>query len=174
MTVGFDQRQRPLSLYNRYNRTGTCVSLPPSPPFCPSLIPQTPHPRISRNVYKTAGVGLAWAKTPQKCPPPMPEPPPPPPNNAFFLSDLVEGRRNSPHVAMYSRMKCRLGGRDVVPTGVWLTLALRGVSQPTPNAPEARAPRAIGMCLNIASGHVRRYFYISEVLDIQFPPIFAI
>jgi hypothetical protein len=46
------------------------------------------------------------------------------------------------------------------------------VSQPTPNAPEV--PRAIGMCLNIASGHVRRYFDISEVLDMQYPPIFAI
>jgi hypothetical protein len=68
-------------------------------------------------------------------------------------------------------MKCRLGGRDVVPTGVWLTLILRGASQPTPNAPEV--PRVIGMCLNVASGHVHRYFDISEVLDVQFPPLFA-
>jgi hypothetical protein len=29
------------------------------------------------------------------------------------------------------------------------------------------------MCLNIASGHVRRHFDVSEVLDVQFPPIFA-
>ena len=75
-------------------------------------------------------------------------------------------------MTMYLRMKCRLGGRDVVPVGVWPTLILRGVSQPTPNAPEA--PRAIGVCLNVASGHVRRYFDISEVLDMQYPPIFAI
>jgi hypothetical protein len=37
---------------------------------------------------------------------------------------------------IYLRMKCRLGGRNVIPTGVWPTLVLRGVSQPTPNAPE--------------------------------------
>jgi hypothetical protein len=60
----------------------------------------------------------------------------------------------------------------VVPVGVWPTLMLRGVSQPTPNAPEAQ--RAIGMCLNTASGHVRRHFDVSEVLDVQCPPIFAI
>jgi hypothetical protein len=53
----------------------------------------------------------------------------------------------------------------MVPVVVWPTLILRGVSQPTPNAPEV--PRAIGMCLNIASGHVRRHFDISEVLDVQ-------
>ena len=63
---------------------------------------------------------------------------------------------------MHSRMKCRLGGRDMVPVGVWPTLILRGVSQPTPNAPEA--PRAIGMCLNTASGYVYRHFDVSEVL----------
>ena len=90
----------------------------------------------------------------------------------LFLSDSVEGRRNFPHMAMYLRVKCRLGGRNMVPVVVWPTLILRGVSQPTPNAPEV--PRAIGMCLNIASGHVRRYFDISEVLDKQCPPIFAI
>ena len=74
---------------------------------------------------------------------------------------------------MHSRVKRRLGGRNVIPAGVWPTLMLRGVSQPTgtPNATEV--PRAIGMCLNIASGHVRRYFDISEVLDTQCPPIFA-
>jgi hypothetical protein len=60
----------------------------------------------------------------------------------------------------------------MVPGGVWPTLILRGASQPTPNAPEV--PRAIGMCLNIASGHVRRYFDISEVLDIQCRPIFVL
>ena len=61
---------------------------------------------------------------------------------------------------------------DVIPGGVWPTLTLQGVSQPTPNAPEV--PRAIGMCLSIASGHVRRCFDISEVLDAQRPPIFAV
>ena len=39
-----------------------------------------------------------------------------------------------------------------------------------PNAPEV--PRAIGMCLNTASGHVRRYFDISEVLDNTTPSNF--
>jgi hypothetical protein len=74
-------------------------------------------------------------------------------------------------LCIYLRVKCRLEGRNVVPGGAWPTLMLRGVSQPTPNAPEV--PRAIGMCLNIASGHVRRYFDISNVLDIKYPPIFA-
>jgi hypothetical protein len=60
----------------------------------------------------------------------------------------------------------------MIPGGAWPILIFRGVSQPTPNAPEV--PRAIGMCRNIASGHVRRYFDISEVLDIKCPPIFAI
>ena len=75
-------------------------------------------------------------------------------------------------MTIYLRVKSRLGGRNMVLEGAWPTLILRGVSQPTPNAPEV--PRAIGMCLNIASGHVRRYFDISEVLDVQHPPIFAI
>ena len=73
---------------------------------------------------------------------------------------------------MHLRVKCRLEDRDVVPEGAWPTLMLRGVSQPTPNAPEA--PRTIGMCLNVASGHVRRCFDVSEVLDMQRPPIFAV
>ena len=74
-------------------------------------------------------------------------------------------------MTMCLRVKSYLGGRNVVPEGVWPTLILRGVSQPTPNAPEV--PRAIGICLNIASGHVRRYFDVPEVLDVQHPPIFA-
>ena len=72
---------------------------------------------------------------------------------------------------MHLRVKCRLEDRDVVPEGAWPTLMLRGVSQPTPNAPEVL--RAIEMCLNVTSGHVRRHFDISEVLDVQCPPIFA-
>jgi hypothetical protein len=75
-------------------------------------------------------------------------------------------------MTIHLRVKSRLGGRNMVPEGAWPTLILRGVSQPTPNAPDV--PRAIGICLNIASGHVRRYFDVSEVLDIQYPPIFAI
>jgi hypothetical protein len=113
--------------------------------------------RVVKNHYRSA--------------PPMPEPPPPLTTRVLFLSDSVEGRRIFPHVTTHLRVKCRLEGRDVVPEGVWPTLMLRGVSQPTPNAPEV--PRAIGVCLNIASGHVRRYFDVSEVLDAQFPPIFA-
>ena len=75
-------------------------------------------------------------------------------------------------MTIHLRVKSRLGGRNMVPEGAWPTLILRGVSQPTPNALEA--PRAIGMCLNVASGHVRRCFDISKVLDVQHPPIFAI
>jgi hypothetical protein len=120
-----------------------------------------------------AEIQLPGYKTLQKYPPPHAKTTPPPlTTRVLFLGDPVEGRRNFPHMTTYLRMKCRLGGRNVVPTGFWLTLILRGVSQPTPNAPEV--PRAIGMCLNIASGNVRRYFDVSEVLDIQFPPIFAI
>ena len=79
---------------------------------------------------------------------------------------------NFPHVTMHSRIKYRLGGRGMVLGGAWPTLMLRGVSQPTSNAPEV--PRAIGMCLNVASGHVRRHFDVSEVPDVQYPPTFAI
>jgi hypothetical protein len=127
------------------------------------------------NAHKTASAGFAWAKHYlAEAPPPHARTIPSPPltTRVLFLSDSAEGRRNYfPHVAMCLRIKCRLGGRNVVPVGVWPTLMLRGVSQPTPNAP--KAPRAIGMCLNIASGHVRRCFDISEVLDVQRPPIFA-
>jgi hypothetical protein len=47
-------------------------------------------------------------------------------------------------LTIYSRMKCRLGGRNMVPVGVWPTLILRGVSQPTLDSPEA--PSAIFLC----------------------------
>jgi hypothetical protein len=51
------------------------------------------------------------------------------------------------------------------------SLVLRGGVPITPNAQDA--PRAIGMCLNAASGNARRYFDISEVPDAQCPPILA-
>ena len=46
----------------------------------------------------------------------------------------------------------------VTPRGGWPILMLRGVSQPTPNAPEV--PRAVGVCLDISNAHVPRYFHI--------------
>ena len=43
-------------------------------------------------------------------------------------------------------------------TCAWPILILRGVSQPTPNAPEV--PRTAGVCLDISNAHVPRYFHI--------------
>ena len=59
------------------------------------------------------------------------------------------------HFAPYgdiSRTKYRLGGHYMTPRGGWPILILRGVSQPTPNAPEV--PRAIGLCLDISNAHI--------------------
>ena len=46
----------------------------------------------------------------------------------------------------------------MIPTCAWPILILRGVSQPTPNAPEV--PRTVGVCLDISNTHVPRYFHI--------------
>ena len=74
-----------------------------------------------------------------------------------------------------SRTKWRLLGHHVTgtPRGGWPIFAVRGVSQskPTPNAPEA--PRAIVVCLNAPNAHVPRNFYIPDVRDVKFVPIFA-
>ena len=70
---------------------------------------------------------------------------------------------------MYLRVKCRLGGRNMVPVVVWPTLILRGVSQPTPNAP--KVPRAVGVCLGISNAHVCAsmfpYFHILRPQNIR-------
>ena len=54
---------------------------------------------------------------------------------------------NFPHRNLLCVWTIVWGGRNMVPTGAWPILMLRGVSQPTPNAPEV--PRAIGLCLDI-------------------------
>ena len=46
----------------------------------------------------------------------------------------------------------------MTPRGGWPILILRGVSQPTPNAPEV--PRAIGVCLDISNTHIPKYVHI--------------
>ena len=46
----------------------------------------------------------------------------------------------------------------MTPRGGWPILILRGVSQPTPNAPEV--PRAIGVCLDIPNTHIPKYAHI--------------
>jgi hypothetical protein len=53
----------------------------------------------------------------------------------------------------------------MIPTCAWPILALRGVSQPTPNAPEV--PRAIGLCLDVSNAHVPRHFHVFHVLRPQ-------
>jgi hypothetical protein len=83
---------------------------------------------------------------------------PSPTTHVLFLSDSVEGRRNFAHMDMCWRMKHRPGGRNMIPTCAWPILLLRGVSQPTPNAPEV--PRTVGVCLDVSNAHVPRYFYI--------------
>ena len=83
---------------------------------------------------------------------------PSPTTRVLFLSDSVEGRRNFAHVTMLWRVKHRPGGRNMIPTCAWPILILRGVSQPTPNAPEV--PRTVGVCLDIFNTYVPRYFRI--------------
>jgi hypothetical protein len=97
--------------------------------------------------------------TPQVCPPLAKTIPfPPPTTRVLFLSDSVEGRRNFAHAIMHWRVKHRPGGRNVVPACAWPILTLRGVSQPTPNAPEV--PRTAGVCLDVSNAHVPRHFHI--------------
>ena len=139
----------------------TCFVLPSPPPplFCPSLIPFVPHPRISRNLcllemcVEMSTRRRVWVsrvqKTLHKYPPPCQNHPSPPPTmRVLFLSDSVEGRRNFAHMIIYWSMKHRRGGRNMIPTCAWPILILRGVSQPTPNAPEV--PRTVGVCLDIS------------------------
>ena len=83
---------------------------------------------------------------------------PSPTTRVLFLSDSVEGRRNFAHMTILWRMKHRPGGRNMIPTCAWPILILRGVSQPTPNAPEV--PRTVGVCLDISNTYVPRYFHI--------------
>jgi hypothetical protein len=133
----------------------TCVLVAvfcPPPPTITTVLP-IPHPvctssphfakfvssgSVCGNVLKTGSVGLTWAKNTPQVPPPMPEPPPPPPpptTHVLFLGDSVEGRRNFAHVNTCWPMKCRPGGRDMIPACAWPVLMLRGVSQPNSNAP---------------------------------------
>jgi hypothetical protein len=105
--------------------------------------------------------GSRVCKNTPQVPPPhaITTPPPPPRPCAFcFLSDSVEGRRNFAHVIICWSMKHRQGGRNMIPTCAWPILILRGVSQPTPNAPEV--PRTAGVCLGFSNTHVPRYFHI--------------
>ena len=59
---------------------------------------------------------------------------------------------NFPHRNLLCVWTIVWGGRNMVPTGAWPILILRGMSQPTPNAPEV--PRAIGLCLDISNTHI--------------------
>ena len=56
---------------------------------------------------------------------------------------------NFPHRNLLCVWTIVWGGRNMVPTGAWPILILRGVSQPTPNAPEV--PRAIGVCNDVSN-----------------------
>jgi hypothetical protein len=125
-----------------------------------------PHPRVSRQLCLLEMCGemstrrRVWVsrvqKTLQQHPPTHARttPSPPPTTRVLFLSDSVEGRQNFPHMTIHWSMEHRPGGRNMVPTCAWPILILRGMSQPTPNAPEA--PRTAGvstslmpMCLDI-------------------------
>ena len=145
------------------------------PPTTTATVLPIPHPiytsspcfakcvssgNVCGNVHKTASVGLAWAKKHSISTPPHARtiPFPSPTTRVLFLSDSVEGRRNFAHVTIHWRMKHRPGGRNMIPTCAWPILILRGVSQPTPNAPEV--PRTAGVCLDISNAHVPRYFHI--------------
>ena len=75
------------------------------------------------------------------------------------------------HLGSYggiARTKYRLGGHYMTPRGGWPILILRGVSQPTPNAPEV--PRAIGVCLDISNAHIPKYVIFTMT---DAPKIFA-
>ena len=65
-----------------------------------------------------------------------------------------------------SRTKYRLGGHYMTPRGGWPIFTVRGVSQPTPNAPEA--PRAIGVCLDISNTHVPKYVHVCNCPHLMF------
>ena len=92
---------------------------------------------------------------------------PSPTTRVLFLSDSVEGRRNFAHMTILWRMKHRPGGRNMIPTCAWPILILRGVSQPTPNAPEV--PRTAGVCLDISNAHVPHsiFSYFHNILRPQ-------
>ena len=68
---------------------------------------------------------------------------------------------NFPHRNLLCVWTIVWGGRNMVPTGAWPILILRGVSQPTPNAPEV--PRAIGLCLDISNAHIPKNVYIYDI-----------
>ena len=139
-----------------------CFAHPSSPL---SLIPAFPEICVFwKCVWKCpqdGECGSRVGKNTTKAPPSHAKTIPPLPltMRVLFLSDPVEGRRNFADMAMCWSMKHRQGGRNVIPTCAWPILILRGVSQPTPNAPEV--PRTVGVCLDIISNtHVPRYFHI--------------
>ena len=65
---------------------------------------------------------------------------------------------NFPHRNVLCVWTIVWGGRNMVPTGAWPILILRGVSQPTPNAPEV--PRAIGLCRYLQYPYSKKRLYL--------------